>query len=142
MLPNRSLQSVFIQNFGAMHFADFLSAARILSGVAKRHQRPLSGLTLRIGDVEKIADETGHSALTAVYRQLGDIITQTLRDTDLVTALDGVIHVLLPETPPEHNEVVRKRIEAEIAQIISFPIDLDVDDLDREDVTTMCEEHS
>ncbi len=85
--------------------------------------RPISVLMIDIDDFKSINDTHGHQTGDRVLRELGELIRDSLRETDMVFRYGGEeFLVILPGTPLEGalraGENVRKRVE-----LHSFPIE-------------------
>ena len=66
---------------------------------ALRHQHPTSFLLLDLDHFKRVNDHYGHPTGDAVLRHVADLLTQSVRSTDLVARLGGEeFIVLLPQT--------------------------------------------
>ena len=69
-----------------------------LAGV-KRFRRPLSVLSLELGDYQQLVRSNGHPAAAAAVRRLGEVVGREVREVDVLARLGpGVVGVLLTET--------------------------------------------
>ncbi|CAN5693710.1 hypothetical protein BH10ACI4_BH10ACI4_20200 [soil metagenome] len=83
---------------------------------AKRRDRDLSVMMIDIDDFKLRNDTWGHAAGDAVLRQLGAILSHTVRLPDIAARYGGEeFIVLLPETSAENVMVFARRLKANIA---------------------------
>ncbi len=77
----------------------FFDKAESLFAYCKRNNQPISALMLDIDHFKKINDTYGHSAGDVALRNLGDLLKQHLRESDLSCRFGGEeFAVLLPNT--------------------------------------------
>ncbi|MBM4366394.1 MAG: GGDEF domain-containing protein [Deltaproteobacteria bacterium] len=94
---------------------------------ARRYTRPLSLLLADADDFKSINDRFGYRVGDLVIRQIGRIVRDNLRLSDLGARLGGEeFAILLPETPLEGALAVGERLRAAVAE---FPMVLDQDPL-------------
>ncbi len=85
---------------------------------ARRHLRPLSVVLLDV--VRVTGDDVVTAPDEAVEQHVGDIVVDTLRDADMVCALDGGRYGLILEDTAETGAIwtverIRRRISTEVA---------------------------
>ena len=94
---------------------------------AGRYTRPLSLLVLDADDFKLLNDRHGHRVGDLVLRQIGRIVRDNLRLSDLGARVGGEeLAVVLPETPLEGGVCVAERIRAAIE---GFPMAMAGDSL-------------
>jgi diguanylate cyclase (GGDEF)-like protein/PAS domain S-box-containing protein len=83
---------------------------------ARRHTSALSALILDVDHFKQINDSCGHQAGDAVLCQLGSMIQQAVRESDVVARYGGEEFVVLaPETARAGALVVAQRIQRSVA---------------------------
>ncbi len=84
----------------------------------KRYGGQLSMIMIDINDFKKINDQFGHPAGDKVLKNLARILRRSVRKVDTVARYGGdEFVVLMPNTPREKAEVVRKRIEEHLTNL-------------------------
>ncbi len=88
---------------------------------SKRYANPVSLIMLDIDHFKKVNDNYGHQTGDTVLREVGSIITASIRDIDTASRFGGEeFMVVLPNTEKENAKVGAERMRAAIAQHI-FP---------------------
>jgi hypothetical protein len=123
ILPHHSLESVMSRTFGAAPVRDFVATTAALRRVSHRYERPLTGVRMRIANVEGLKGRR----VGLVFSRLGEIVSQILRETDLITATNEAIYAVLPETDHETAVFATKRIRTGVQRGIPDPLDLQLD---------------
>ena len=97
------------------NFRSFTEAAwRELSRM-RRSGRPLSVVSLDLDDFKAINDELGHPAGDQVLRDLGKVLREGLRPTDVASRLGGdEFAVLLPDTSAEAARLTANRLREQV----------------------------
>lgn len=126
LLPYRSLSRVMTQSFGAYSIRDFIAAAGMLRRISQRYKRPLTGFRLTITNADSLREKLGGRGLSAMFNRLGEIISQILRESDLITATNHAVYTLLPETSDENVMVAVTRIEEGMRNNIAEPMAFEV----------------
>jgi diguanylate cyclase (GGDEF)-like protein len=86
----------------------------------KRHGIPLSVIFLDLDGFKKINDQYGHLAGSRTLAEVGGILAQAVRESDILARYGGdEFVVVLPETPPSGAMVIAERIRRAI-EIHSF----------------------
>lgn len=86
-----------------------------------RYANPVSLIMLDIDHFKKVNDNYGHQTGDTVLREVGNIITASIRDIDIASRFGGEeFMVVLPNTEKENAKVGAERMRAAIAQHI-FP---------------------
>ena len=86
------------------------------AGRAKRYKRPLSCLFLDIDYFKRINDQHGHQAGDAVLQQASTILSERLRQTDVLARYGGEEFViLLPDTEIDDSALIAEQIRERIA---------------------------
>ncbi|MGK2907658.1 MAG: GGDEF domain-containing protein [Desulfuromonadales bacterium] len=89
----------------------FMEEARVLSGLAKRHRRPLSFLMIDIDFFKRVNDTYGHQVGDQVLIQLSRVMAECLRGTDILGRIGGEeFAVILPETGMEQTAELTERL--------------------------------
>ncbi len=80
---------------------------------ARRYKNELCLLAIEVDHLATISQSYGFAAVDTVFKELGAIVTASIRDVDFGGrfGLESV-GVLLPETPPENAKVVASRMVA------------------------------
>ena len=82
----------------------------------KRYNRPLSIVMIDIDHFKSINDNHGHAAGDQVLQNVGNICSDTLRDSDVLGRIGGEEFILLlPDTPKSNAEQVAERMRARLA---------------------------
>jgi diguanylate cyclase (GGDEF)-like protein/PAS domain S-box-containing protein len=83
---------------------------------AKRYSRPLSVVMIDVDHFKLINDQHGHAAGDHVLTNVGHILGDSLRDSDVLARIGGEEFVLLlPDTPQANAEFVAERMRAQLA---------------------------
>lgn len=100
----------------------FFEAAELELTRNRRAPRPTALIVFDADNFKRINDRYGHPAGDAVLRQLGQALTQTFRQVDIVARVGGEeFAVLLPSTTLEGALVVAERLRQLVArQLTSF----------------------
>jgi diguanylate cyclase (GGDEF)-like protein len=89
---------------------------------ARRHDRPLSLLTLDVDRLKAINDRFGHEAGDAVLREVGRILSSLVRGCDLPARTGGdEFAVILPDTGREHAEILARRLRRRLQCHVIVP---------------------
>jgi diguanylate cyclase (GGDEF)-like protein/PAS domain S-box-containing protein len=84
---------------------------------AQRYGIPLSLIMLDVDQFKQYNDSFGHPAGDLVLKRVGNLLTQTVRETDLAARYGGEeFAVLLPETQREGAEALAERIRVAVAE--------------------------
>jgi diguanylate cyclase (GGDEF)-like protein len=95
----------------------FLDAAADAMRYFQRYSRPIAMLILDIDHFKLVNDKYGHAAGDAVIRRVGELIAQTLRETDKVARFGGEeFVVLLREVNQQEAHDLAERIRLIIAE--------------------------
>jgi diguanylate cyclase (GGDEF)-like protein len=85
---------------------------------AQRHNSPLSCVMLDIDFFKRINDTYGHAAGDETLRQIGQVLVQHTRSSDIAGRYGGEeFCIVLPETPEAGAAIWAERIRAEIAAL-------------------------
>lgn len=118
-LPMRSLADSLRGSLpGLMRPRDFDQAADLQMRIAKRYNRPISGLRLEVR-LANGAEESSSAERERAFRLVGEIVGQTVRECDPVKAEQDIIKVLMPETSADRIKAAEQRIRARLAESIS-----------------------
>jgi diguanylate cyclase (GGDEF)-like protein/PAS domain S-box-containing protein len=89
---------------------------------ADRYDHPLSLLLMDIDDFKQYNDTYGHLKGNEVLIKLGEVIRNSLRDTDSGYRYGGEeFTVILPETSQDHAHIVAERIRKEFEEVGFYP---------------------
>ena len=81
----------------------------------KRYHLPLSLLIIDADHFKAINDEHGHASGDAVLRELGTLLRNSMRDTEIVARLGGEeFGVLLPQTDDFQAQIAAERLRAAV----------------------------
>jgi diguanylate cyclase (GGDEF)-like protein len=81
----------------------------------KRHGIPLSVIFLDLDGFKKVNDQFGHLAGSRTLAEVGGILAQAVRESDILARYGGdEFVVVLPETPPSGAMVIAERIRRAI----------------------------
>ncbi|MGD8785017.1 MAG: diguanylate cyclase [Thioalkalispiraceae bacterium] len=84
---------------------------------AKRYDRPLSIVMIDVDHFKSINDQYGHAAGDQVLSNVGHILGDSLRDSDVLARIGGEEFVLLlPDTPEDNAESVAERMREQLAR--------------------------
>jgi diguanylate cyclase (GGDEF)-like protein len=83
----------------------------------ERHKRPLAVLMIDVDFFKRVNDTKGHPVGDVLLRRLGEVLSQDLRQTDLVARYGGEeFAVLLPETTKTEAFQVAERMREAVEQ--------------------------
>lgn len=95
----------------------FMEAGADAMRYFQRYARPIATLVIDIDHFKRVNDEHGHAAGDTVIRRAGELIAQTLRETDKVARFGGEeFVVLLREVSEQDAHVLAERIRLVIAE--------------------------
>jgi len=87
-------------------------------GRAQRHRRQGGLLFIDLDDFKYINDTSGHQTGDRVLKRVAEILTETLRESDVVARIGGdEFAVVLPETYPEEVIAVARKLSEQINAI-------------------------
>ena len=99
---------------------------------ARRYNHPIGFLMIDVNRFKQINDQHGHQVGDNVLVQIGQLLAETVRESDIVVRYGGdEFLVILPETDGE-TEVCRDRISGAIssthrfADLVDFPVALSI----------------
>jgi GGDEF domain-containing protein len=132
-LPRFDFQSLLEGRTRAFSRREFQLLATEGMRVARRYHRPFTVARISLLDVNAVRGITGAADVDAAFRLAVDVIVETLRDSDFVTA-HGPNTILLgfPETSAKDANVVVERLRRRISETIVVPIDLAATTADEE----------
>ncbi len=95
----------------------FMEAASDAMRYYQRYNRSIATLIVDIDHFKRVNDDHGHAAGDAVIRRIGELIAQTLRETDKVARFGGEeFVVLLREVSEQEAHDLAERIRLVIAE--------------------------
>lgn len=95
----------------------FMAAAADAMRYYQRYNRSIATLIVDIDHFKRVNDDHGHAAGDAVIRRIGELIAQTLRETDKVARFGGEEFVVLLREVSEHDaHELAERIRLVIAE--------------------------
>ena len=132
-MPRFDFRALLKGNARALSRREFQLLAVEGMRVARRYQRPFTIARIALTNVNTLRDVKGAADVDATFRLAIDVIVETLRDSDFVTA-DSPTSVLLgfPETNAKDATIVVERLRSKIATTIAIPIELSATVLDGE----------
>lgn len=96
----------------------FLQTLRAELQRARRYERPLTLLIVDVDALKQANDHYGHAAGDVILCGVSQILSNSIRDTDLAARLGGdEFAVLLPETPREAALSIGERIRSAIESL-------------------------
>lgn len=122
MLPHHTVKPATRDFVGAYSQPDFVQRVDTLHKVAQRYLRPLICCSLKIDNLDMLKDKHGPRGVSEIFRWIGDIVTQNLRHTDLLTAQDQTLYLCLPETPHKQVELLINRVSQQVEKNFNTPI--------------------
>jgi len=104
---------------GCYNRRSFMEAADRDFARSKRTGSPLSMIFFDIDRFKQINDQHGHAAGDAVIRALTEVVTKTLRTTDVLGRLGGEeFVVLLPDTDIENAVMVAEKLRSAVEAVL------------------------
>lgn len=130
LLPSVSISS-YVQNLHSYYSQrEFVSLAAHQQKLALRYQRPLCACVVSMDNADELMLSIGKQTLAKSFVLLSEVIAQSLRETDLLTARDRQIYLVLPETPPEQMSILLQRLQERVAQALSIELKLSDEQFD------------
>jgi len=109
--------------------------------VAQRYERPLTIGRIGIGNLAALRQHAGVEAGGAAIRLFSQILVESLRDTDFVTApRDDLLLVAMPETDFENAAGVFQRIKTSADRHLALPVALEFDAVPAEQAGLLLDE--
>ena len=109
---------------------------------ARRYQRPLSLLSIAVGDStpqtsrDRLLEELRRENLERyALGQLGRLLAERTKDSDVITRRDDHFVALLPETRREAAEEIARRLAAEAAERLGLTLHVGLSSFPDEEVT-------
>jgi hypothetical protein len=120
ILPYRGLQSALSTTIGSVSRRDFINHMKAFERVSRRYERPLGIISVHLLNSENLQQEVSSRQLSKTFALIGEIISQALRTSDLVTATPAAVFMLLPETPQQGIDIAINRLSASIKEKVSL----------------------
>lgn len=114
LLPHVSLVDSLWAHHGGYALRDFAILARSHHAVAERYNRPLSLLTVRLTNLGLLGKEKGQNHTSRLLALVIEAVSQSLRQSDAVTARDNALYILLTETELRDARGVAERIHERV----------------------------
>ena len=140
LLPVNTIGQLFRQLKGYYRKHEFLLAGEICSRVAKRYDRPIAACVIEIKNIEELNQSIGARSLNKSFLLLNEVVAQNLRNTDLLTAENEQLFLLLPETLTDHLDLVIERITSTVDESLKAKLEWDIRKFDAENILTLFEE--
>ena len=94
----------------------FMDKAKKEFSRSNRYSRPLSMVMIDIDHFKSVNDQYGHATGDHVLTNVGHILSDGLRDSDVLARIGGEEFVLLlPDTPEANTEYVAERMRKQLA---------------------------
>jgi hypothetical protein len=136
LLPNAAI-SDYVLNLNAYYSPrEFLMLSQQSKRVAERYKRQLSGISLKITNIEELKVAIGRQTMSKSFVLLSEIIAQNLRDTDLLTSREQDIYMVLPETDAENVGLLVDRLRKQVKDTMNTPFEFTVERFDLENLGT------
>jgi len=127
ILPHLSLEASVARGSVGYWVRDFITLLRFQQAQARRYERPLSLLVVRVHNIDAISDTLGGRGLSQVFAHLVDVLSECLRQTDAVTARGQIVYVLLPETPIAETEAIARRLRHTTEAVVAGPMEITIE---------------
>jgi diguanylate cyclase (GGDEF)-like protein len=115
---------------GLLNFRGFAEQVEVLFDLAARHGRPLVLAYIDLDNFKKVNDDLGHSEGNIVLQVVGQLITASLRTTDVAGRLGGdEFAIVLPETDEGGAQIVVATLSTALLQAVKkhgWPITLSI----------------
>ena len=137
VLPSTTISTV-VQNLHA-HYSvrKFLALSEHQYKMANRYKRLLGGLTIDISNISALEKTIGTQKLRKSFLLISEVISENLRDTDLLTSKDDQIYIVLPETNPQNMPVLIERIKSEVSKTVNTKVSLSVESFSLDNITQL-----
>lgn len=139
LLPTTSLETLLAGHKGACSHQDFVKLASFYGEIASRYDRPLTFAVLTLGNTEAIRAEIGGTGLSRTFALITEVVAQSLRRSDAVTATDQRLYFLLPETREDHLDQVVARIRSGVRESVSVELDMALERIEVADLPARIE---
>lgn len=126
VLPHLSLEASIAQRPSGYSLRDFVVLLRFQQALATRYKRPLVILSINITNAEAIEADSGTSGLAQVFALVVETLSQSLRQSDAVTAYGDTIYIMLPETDDTYTDQLAERLTTRMQEVVAAEIELDV----------------
>lgn len=115
---------------GLLNYRGFAEQVETLFDLAVRHDRQLILAYIDLDNFKKVNDDLGHSEGNHVLQAVGEIITTSLRATDVAGRLGGdEFAIALPETDEAGAQIVFETLRTALLQAVKkyrWPITLSI----------------
>ncbi len=142
ILPRSSMRSALEKSIGVTSTREFVQTLGQLSRIGKRYERPLSGMSLKISNLDWLHKEMGVSRVNSVFILLGEVLGQILRETDLLTVKNQVVYLLFPETDPGNMQATENRIRTNLKKVFNVPLEIEFHTWGSDDIEELYQELS
>ncbi len=127
ILPNASITDYVEVLHTYCTLKEFTAMTTFQQKVARRYSRDISGCVIQLANLEALKAEYGVQFIARSFVLLSEIISQNLRETDLLTSKDQDIYMLLTETAPQNATTLMERLNSEVESALKLPLALTLD---------------
>jgi GGDEF domain-containing protein len=141
-LPGLDIATLVDGRSGAFQLSEFRLLAGEALRVAQRYSRPFAMTRIAFADIEELRRTLGPVQLDAAFRLAANVILESLRDSDFVTA-SGVACIMIgmPETSVAVAEGIVTRLRETLAAGIAGPVRIEAHTVEGPEVLTLLDAH-
>ena len=117
-LPRLSLDALTDELSGRRSPRDLAMIINLTHGVYERYEREYSLLVINTVIMDEEVSATIDNVQAKVQRLVVDLLGETIRETDYLAVVDNTIVILLPETSHENSEIMVRRLNDKINEVL------------------------
>jgi len=137
LLPHSSLASILEINRASYSRRDFYTVLKFYSSVAARYDRPLAVWALTIKNIDVLKAKIGGRGLSKVFLLVSDVIAQSLRNCDAISATGETLFALLPETDQALTEMLVQRLREQVSAQVTVDVEFDAETFGPDEIGTI-----